>query len=624
MTGRTRAVVLVAAALSCALAASPAAGAAGDITDPYEVLARHYEALGGLDALRAERTVHLVADFSVSGLSGTVEQWEVSPDRSRMVLDLKVIKLVMGDDGTVAWELDTNGKLRIEQDPDALSRRIVDRRLALFEHLDPSSESFTVTLEGVERVEGADCYVVRVVSTDDRTERVWYFDVSDFLMRRSEDNRPDEQRHAVYSDYREVGGVLHAFRQDIVMLPIGQRQTMVTTLLETNVDIDPGLFGPPADGARDFVFTKGGDSAEVAFEFLENHIFLPVTVNCRESLWVLDSGASSSVIDREYAEGLGLELSEEITGQGAGNTVEVAFTTLPPFTVGGIEFEEQQVAAIDFVGLFRRISDLEVVGILGYDFLSRFVTKVDYANETLTFYDPETFEYEGSGTVLDAPLKENLFTVEASVDGVHTGRWMLDLGAGGMTFHSPYAREHDLGSRKGVYGVGFGAGGRIMHYRSRYETVEFGGFTLEGPRISSAGHTEDMQGAFSGGELVGNLGSTLFRHFVLYLDYENQQVTVEKGDDFGTEFPWDKSGLQLWRPEETVEVLFVSPGTPADESGFREGDTVLAINGIGVEHFGGLLEFRDMLRGDAGTEFLFGVERGGERLDLELVLRDLM
>ncbi len=614
--------ILIALALVCALA--PVARAAADIVDPYEVLERYHEALGGLDRVKAEETLHFEATLSVAGLEGTISHWEVRPDRSRTYVDLVVFTQTTGDNGTTAWEVGMNGKLRIEQDPGALARREVSRRLALFEHLDPASDIFTVSLEGVEQIDGADCYVVRVASESDHVERVWYIDVADFLMRKSIDIRPDMQQHAVHSDYRDVNGVLHAFRQDIEVLPIGQKQTIVTTLLETNVDIDPALFEPPAEDVRDFVFTEGGDRADVPCQYIERHVFLPVTVNYREGLWILDSGASASVIDREYAESLGLELSGEIKGQGAGNTVDVAFTTLPPFTVQGIEFEEQQVAVITLVDLFRRLSDLEVVGILGYDFLSRFVTRVDYANNMLTFYDPEEFEYEGDGTVLDAPLSENLFTVEATVDGVHKGRWMLDLGAGGMTFHAPYASEHNLGNREGMYGVGFGAGGKIKHHFSRYETVELGGYTVERPIISMAGSDGEMKGGFSGGELVGNLGNTLFRHFVLYLDYKNQQVVVEKGDDFETEFPWDKSGLQLWRPEEACEVLYVSPGTPADEAGFQEDDTVLTINGIDVERFGGMLEFRAMLREEPGTEYIFAIERDGKREELKLVLRDLL
>jgi len=613
--------ILIALVLVCALA--PVARGAADITDPYEVLDRYYEAMGGLDRLKEERSLHFAADFSMTGLAGTVEHWEIRPDQSRTEIDLEVFRQTTGDNGVTAWEVGPNGKLRIEQDPNALARREVGRRLALFEHLDPTSDVFAVTLTGVEQVEGADCYVVGVASESDHVERTWYIDVIDFLLRKSVEVRPDMQQHVAYSDFREVNGVLHAFRQDIEVLPIGQRQTMVTTLLETDVDIDPGFFDPPAEDTRDFVFTDGGDRADVPCQYLERHVFLPVTVNCNEALWILDSGASMSVIDREYAESLGLTMSGEMKGQGAGNTVDVAFTTLPPFSVQGIEFEEQQIAVIELVSLFRRMSDLEAVGILGYDFLSRFVTRVDYANNMLTFYDPTKFEYEGDGTVLDAPLKDNLFTVAATVDGVYEGRWMLDLGAGGMTFHAPYAKAHDLVGRDGVSGVGFGAGGRIKHHFSRYETVEFGGYTVERPMISMAGSDGEVKGGFSGGELVGNLGNTLFRHFVLYLDYENQQVVVEKGDDFETEFPWDRSGLQLWRPDEACEVLYVSPGTPAEDAGFQEDDTVLTINGIDVERFGGLLEFRAMLREEPGTEYAFEVERDGKRKELKLVLRDL-
>jgi len=624
MRARTFAALLVALALVCALLPAASARAAADLKDPYEILARHHEALGGLELLRSEKTLHVEATLSVGGLTGTIRSWRVLPERIRTEVDLVVFSQITGDNGDIAWSVDGNGKLSLVQDPFALARREVAVRFAEFEYLDPDSDVFDVTLLGTEEFNGQDCYLVSIRSEPDQVERVWHIGADDFLMWRSRDVQPDMQQNATYSDYRPVSGVMHAFRQDMEILPVGQKQTLVTTLLETNVEVDERLFDPPTDQTRDFVFTTGGDSAELPFQFLERHIFLPVTLGSDEALWVLDSGASASVIDRGYAESLGLEMSGEIKGQGAGNTVDVAFTTLPPFSVGGIEFDEQQVAAIDFVGLFKRVADLEVVGVLGYDFLSRFVTRVDYASRTLTFYDPETFEYEGDGTVLDAPLKENLFCVRAVVDGVHDGQWMLDLGAGGMTFHAPYAKEHDLGSRKGIYGVGFGAGGRIMHHRSRYETVDFGGFTLEEPRISSAGYSDDMEGAFSGGELVGNLGSTLFRHFVLYLDYDRQQVIVEKGDDFDTDFPWDKSGLQLWRPDEVVEVLYVSPGTPADEAGFEEGDVVLSIDSVDIEDYGGLLALRELFRGEVGTRFAFRVEREGKLEELELVLRELL
>ena len=308
--------------------------------------------------------------------------------------------------------------------------------MALFEHLDPASAVFDVKLLSSREIEGHDCYVIRITSAEDNAERVWFIGTDDFLMWRAEENLPDEQHQTNFSDFREVNGVLHAFRQDVEILPLGQKQTITATMLETNLEVDPALFDPPAEEADDYTFTQGGDSAEVTFEYISNHIFVRVALDGVDGLWVLDTGASMSVVDRGYAEELGLSLSGEIVGKGAQHTVEAAFTTLPPFSVGSIGFQEQQVAVIDVVWLFRQLADIEVVGILGYDFLSRFVTRVDYANEMLTFYERDAFEYSGDGAVLSAPLRENIFSVEACVDGVHEGRGMLDLGAGGMANES--------------------------------------------------------------------------------------------------------------------------------------------------------------------------------------------
>lgn len=611
--------VALAVALPALATAEPA------LSDPHEVLARHYEALGGLDALKAQDTVHILATMELAGLTGTLEVWEAHPDRSRVEIDLGVFRQTIGDNGDIAWEVDANGKLRIEKDENALARRRTAALLAGYEHLDPASEDFDVTLEGVETVGEDECYAVKIASPSDGTVRVWCVDTDDFLIRKTVTVYPDHEEHQLVSDYRDVDGVLRSFRQDVEYLPISQKYTVTVSEIEVNVGIDAALFDPPSADASDFTFTKGGDSAEVPFQFIENHLFLPVRIGDVESLWILDTGASSSVIDLGLAERLGLETAGEMKGQGAGNTVDVTFATLPPFSVEGIAFDEQQVAAIDFAGLFRRTTELQVDGILGYDFLSRFVTRVDYANELLTFYDPAAFEYSGDGVPLDAPLRGNMFTPEVTVDGVHGGRWSLDLGAGRTTFHAPYAREHELFSRDGVGGIGFGAGGRVIHRLSRFESIEFGGHTIAGPVISMAGSEGEVVGAFGTSELTGNLGNTLFKHFVLYLDYEHQRVIVEKGDDFGKDFPFDRSGLQLWRPDDgPYEVLFVDEGTPADEAGLRESDRVLSIDGAQADSLGGLIEIREMLKSEVGREFVIEAEREGVPFTARLTLRELL
>jgi len=612
--------VLLAAVVLAAAAA--VAHGQGDLTDPYDVLERHFESIGGLDRLRAEETTYFKANLTVQGLSGTVEHWQDLPGKRRTDVDLGILKETQADNGEVPWSVDPNGKVQFNRDENNLKRRELQMLMEEFEHVDRDSDVFTVTLEGTEGVEGTDCYVVRTTNTINDDVILDYYDTESFRHVKSSGDMGHTTQVTLFYDHREVDGILRSFRQEMEYLPIGQKQTIEILEYVANPEIDPAIFEPPSEDVRDFSFPEGVAEVAVPFEFIENHLFLTAVVDCREGLWVLDTGASMTVIDEGLADELGLTLSGSITGEGAGNAVDVAFATLPPYSVGGIEFAEQNVGVIAISDLFERTSDLTIVGILGYDFLSRFTTRVDYANETLTFYDPSSFEYEGDGVVLDAPLSGNIFTVPVTVDGEFGGRWSLDLGAGGSAFHYPYAVEHGLLERPGLSTVGFGAGGSITKKLQAYETMELAGFVVDDAWITVP--DTEVVGAFSNTELTGNLGNTLFRHFVLTLDYERQQVIVEKGDDFGSDFPKGKAGLGLWRPDGTdIEVLYVSAGTPADEAGFEEGDTVVSINGIAVEHLAGLVAVRAMLREDAGTTYDFGILRDGEPEELTLTLRDL-
>lgn len=595
--------------------------AQGDLTDPYEILARHFDSIGGLPRLRAETTTYFKGDLKLEGLSGTIEHWQERPGKSRTEVDLGVFEQTQGDNGEFSWVVDSNGKLTINRDEAGLKRRELRMRLDEFEQLDRNSDVFDVTLDGTEEVEGDVCYVVRTTNSINDDVILEYYDVDDFRLVKSSAQMGATTQITYFHDYRDVDGILRSFRQEMEYLPLGQKQTLDISEYVVNPEIDPQIFEPPSEDVRDFTFPEGATEVVVPFEFIENHLFVPVMVDCHEWLWVLDTGASMSVIDRGYARKLGLEPEGSMTGAGAGNKVEVSFVTLPPYRVGDIEFAPQKLAVIDISDLFRSTSDLEIAGILGYDFLSRFVTRVDYANETLTFYDPSAFEYEGEGVVIDAPLSGNTFTLPVTVDGEYGGRWSLDLGASGTSFHYPYAVAHGLLDRPGIEVVGFGAGGKVTKELQAFDTIELAGDVVDDAWIGVP--DKEVVGAFANTDLTGNLGNTLFRHFVLTLDYGRQQVIVERGDDFGRDFPRDKTGLFLWRPEEAVEVLFVSPGTAGDVAGFREGDTVVSINGIPVELLDGLIALRRLGREAAGTEYAVGILRGGEPMELRLKLRDL-
>jgi hypothetical protein len=591
------------------------------INDPYEILGKYIEAIGGLEKVKAEKTAYFEGNLSVGQMQGIIRQWSESPIRKRVEVDLKIIKQTSGDNGRFSWEEDVNGKVQIKKDEETAKRRKLEELRGNYEHLNPNSIHFNVSYEGVEKVGDADCYVVMTTNNINDDYILEYINTSTFLMEKSASVQPDVEMHVSYADYRDINGVKHPFAMDMVIQPVGQEMSIRIDKYESNIEIDPSLFEPPGQDAQDYRFTEDFSAENIPFQFIGNHLYIAVNVNGKERLWCLDTGAGKSVIDNGYAAELGLEPEGNIKGSGAGNVVEISFVKMPPFSIEGIEFDEQTVGSIGIRKLFRQIG-LDVVGILGYDFLSRFVVKVDYANEKLSFYHPDHFEYYGTGSIISAPLMGNTFSVPMTVDGKYSGKWSVDLGAGGNSFHYPFAEENKLLDLDGIDRIGKGAGGEFRERTSEFQTAEFGGYTVRKPLIGIT--REKGVGAFRRSDLIGNLGNTLLRHFVLYLDYAHQRIIVEEGDNFDHEFPRDKSGLQIWvNDEDNYEVRFASPGTPAEKAGFKQGDIVSSINGIDVERLGGYYDIIELLKANEGTKYKFSILRDGKAKEIELKLKEL-
>ncbi len=597
--------------------------AKSNLTDPYEILKLSFDANGGLNRLKAERTQYMEGTLAVAGLKGTLKAWSQQPDRSRAEVDLGVLKMTQGDNGQYQWVVDSNGKLQKITKPDepTIKRRQLKKLMADYEYANPKSDVFKVTMTGVEKVQDKDCYVIKIANNINGDVITNYINVETFLLEKSEATEGDERKETFTGDYRKISGLQVPFWSKEISLNSGQIQEVTLTKYESNPQVDTSLFEPPERTGKDYRFSSGSSAENIPFRYIGNHIFVFVKVGCKERLWVLDTGAGMSCISEAFAKELGLKLEGDLKGLGAGGTqVSLRLATLPPFELPGIVFDSQTVAVLDMKALNQTIG-FDCAGILGFDFLSRFVTKVDYANLLLCLYDPETFKYLGDGHEVNMHVKEAVFRVEATLDSVHSGSWLFDMGASGTSLNAAYAARNGFAARKIVEGLGRGAGSAFKTGSVKCRSFEFAGYKIDSPIVSFSAGAADT--AIKSDE-IGALGNTLFRNFVIYCDYAHEKLIVEKGDKFNQPFPIDNSGVQFkgCAPEEPV-VIFVSPVTPAAKADFQEGDVVKSINGIPVRYFDGLTAVREMLQQEPGTKFSFVVERNGQKKELKLTLANL-
>jgi len=594
--------------------------AADSLTGPQEIFSRHYEAIGGLERLKKIKSGYLEGKTTFDGLEGRFRTWEEIPLKYRLEEDYTVIKQIFGDDGKASWSVDPNGKVQIHRDEETIKRRKVKALLEVYDHMEPGTKNFIFTYEGNRQAGNVECHVIKMANIINEDYTLFFINKENYYVVKAIIKQPDVEIHTLYSDFRRIEGILIPFHEETEILPREKKETVQLERYDFNVKADGALFKPPIKDVEDFEFANGENSANIPFTFVENNIYLPVTINGETRLWLLDNGASMSIVDADYAKKLGLEPEGEIKGFGIASVFDFSFVTLPSYLVREIRFDPQKI--FSYKGLSDRLYDSDIVGIMGHDFLSRFVVKIDYAEKILSFYHPDRFEYKGEGRIIDAPLRNKLFSLPAIVDEKYKGRWTLDIGAFDVSFHYPYAKENGMLSLKGVERISADLGGQHGERTIRFKMMELGGYNVLNPLINIP--LNMGKGSNISREIIGNIGNTLLRHFTVYLDYKKQQVIIEKGKDFDRKFPEDKSGMLIGKTGDGFpEIVFVAPGTPADKAGFLKGDIIRKINGTDAASFGGIIGVRNLFLEEAGKEYNIEVIRAGSGQALKLILEDM-
>lgn len=248
------------------------------------------------------------------------------------------------------------------------------------------------------------------------------------------------------------------------------------------------------------------------------HIFLRVRVNDSEPLlFGFDSGFEQSALTTRQAKTLNLKLYGEAQVTGGGeNTEDFSFTKNVSFDLSGVKFKLKEIGvlALDFPS---PVAGEAMAGILGYDFISRFVVEIDYANKFIKLYNPRNYRYRGRGNVLPIKMLNNCPAISATVSlpGLKpiSATFEIDTGADiDIFFYSPFVRKHKLlnSKQETTEAATLGIGGTSKIRIGRADNISLGRTVVANPRVHFSQATKgDSASTFS----AGFLGNNLFRQF---------------------------------------------------------------------------------------------------------------
>lgn len=234
-------------ALAALAVATPALAAEPSLV---EILAKHYEANGGLARMKQVESRRMTGKMIMGhGMEAPFVMEFARPDRFRLEFTVQGMTGVRAFDGETGW---TVMPFMGKSDPEEIPAEALDemREVADFDGplVDWKAKGHKVRRVGKEPVDGADAWHLTLTRKDGRVRHIW-LDAESWLELRSEGKRTlhggEVEVVTSLGAYREVEGLMFAHTMSQAVSGAPGTQQFVVEKIELNPKLDPARFVMP-------------------------------------------------------------------------------------------------------------------------------------------------------------------------------------------------------------------------------------------------------------------------------------------------------------------------------------------------------------------------------------------
>jgi outer membrane lipoprotein-sorting protein len=232
--------------LAAALLVSPLA--AEEMT-LEQVLEAHYDAIGGLEALKAIDSIRFTATMT-GGMGEAPVVWtQKRPNNIRQEFTMQGMTGIQAYDGETAWGvMPFMGKSDPEEMAEDQAQSIIEQAEFDGPLVDWEEKGHKLELIGLEEIEGTEAYHVQVTKSDGEV-RHHYLESEYFIIIKQTGKATRQGQEFEFettlSDYKEVGGLMmpHSIQSGVKG---GQQANITIDSIELDVEIPDDYFSMPA------------------------------------------------------------------------------------------------------------------------------------------------------------------------------------------------------------------------------------------------------------------------------------------------------------------------------------------------------------------------------------------
>jgi len=369
--------------------------------------------------------------------------------------------------------------------------------------------------------------------------------------------------------------------------------------------------------------------AEIPFQLHGSVIVTELSVDESVPLnFIFDTGAGGTIINESTSASLGIVGDETVSRQGGTGMASVELSTDHIVYVEDISFQDVTLGIAELDHIEKRLG-MPIDGVIGWLILSQYAVRVNYDTMRIEIYDNERFEYDlGMSSYPIEVQGTTIFTnvtVAFKSGNTFTGKVVVDSGAGNtFYFNTPFTEENNLLAEMDTY---YERETQSLSTESSHVyTTMLADLSISDYEFSTvpANIAIAEAGALSWSGPMGILGNGVLKHFNVFIDLQQQMMSLEPNWLYHDQFEVNCSGLELVADDAFQKVIIdhVYAGSPAEEAGLEVGDEIVQINGANVSD-SQLPQIRSMLSQD-GEEVEILINREAELRSYTLKLRALI
>ena len=314
----------------------------------------------------------------------------------------------------------------------------------------------------------------------------------------------------------------------------------------------------------------GGENENVIESFAVDGsgdlLLIPVTVAGAQHQFILDTGCTVSVFDDSLKGAL--RSTGEMVPLNGGMPLELF--ECQDAAVGKSMSKLGKFAACFDLHEIRKYSGHDVRGILGLNFLRRFVVQIDFDAGCVSLLKAaDTIPGERIPMAIDRP---GCLTVDLTLPSLGPTPFVVDTG--NIGFRSGCLSKSTFES--------LSRAGQIDVLAGKSRDAEFAGIS-EGRvgmiRQQTLGRFKHRRQIFTEGRF-DSLGIGYLSRFRVTLDYPNWQLILEPGKRFARTSPANIAGIDIDVVEQRLIVRDVDRDGLAWNSGIRPRDEIVAVDGV--------------------------------------------